>query len=130
MDDQSAKDEKKAVSLTLTSEDIKLLVVTFAGTVAANLITVLLLGLAIIIGHSFHPTGRSFWPYGILLAMTAMAVISVLAAISTWRRSRDVKETSFEYKAIRGALAVMGLSGVFMLLLFMLAWIGIAAGIK
>lgn len=135
MDDQpteDTEDNKKSILSNLSSQDIKLLVITFAGTVAANIVTVLLVALAIIVARSFHPVGTSPWPYVILLAETAMGVIAVQMVTYTLRRRRSGGERHIipGYKAIKGGLIIAGVFNACLLLIFVLAWIGFAAGIK
>jgi hypothetical protein len=128
MDDKPTEDskteDKKTVSLTFTSEDTKLLVVTFAGTVAANMVTVLFVGLAIAVAHRFNFSGGHSWSKAISLIVLTM--LSVWAFIVWWFVSK-LKSSKRIMRRI-SFLVFVCLGGVVMF--FWLVWVGLAAGIK
>lgn len=126
----ACEEDSRSAFRNWTADDTKLLVITLSGTVAANIITVIVVGVAVSIARSFHPTGKSLWPYGILLAETAMAVVSISMIIYTLRHSRNEKETSLSIKTIRASMIIVGAFVACLSLIFALAWIGLAAGIK
>lgn len=125
MDDQPTKDNNKSGSLAFTSDDIKLLVITFAGTVAANLITVLFVGLAIVLVHIGYAHHHPELFVLTLIALTIMATIGVvlLFRIFSYRRKRGFHD----YNPAKWLLAAPLVFGVILLLLF---WVGVASGIK
>jgi hypothetical protein len=126
---EDKEDNKKPILPSLTSEDIKLLVITFAGTVAANLVTVLFVGLAIAIAHSFDLAGA---PLGWIILVTFATVVSITTAVSLsviFSRERNTEQKFFtgRYKKFWTTLGVYSAVAA---LMFVLMWIGIASGIK
>lgn len=67
---------------SLTSEDRKLIVITVAATVAANLITVVVVALAIIIARDFRPQPGTPKSYFLLIPVTATPATITLIAFS------------------------------------------------
>jgi hypothetical protein len=135
-EDKKTEDNKKPVFPSLSSDDIKLLVITFVGTVAANLITVVFVGIAIAIAHLLRDKHATLSLYILTLIIT---IISIAAPVSTfivargklrdklwprdtkYRTAQKIIEWNFIISAI--VLAVFAL-------IFILFWIGLAAGIK
>jgi hypothetical protein len=128
-EDNKTEDNKKPVSLTLTSEDIKLLVITFAGTVAGNVFTVAVVGLAIVTARFFNVT-RTPLTLTILVVITicgiAMPVI-VIVALSSQRRREELEGLPGQPKKVFIAFSTFGTC---FFLFSALIWVGIAAGIK
>jgi len=126
MDDQPTENNKKSAPLTFTSEDTKLLVITFLGTVAANLVTVIFVGLAIAIAHFLRP-GHGGVPYILLIAVTLAAVIYVPIGLRTMRKATRIVGLSVSTKRFAiGSVTIM----ILIASMFVLVWVGIAAGIK
>jgi hypothetical protein len=133
MDDQPKEDDKKPVSVTLASDDFKLLVITFAGTVAANLVTVLFVGGAIVLVHSTKfPSKTKYFNLNIFLMLTTIVLISMATYLfrlySQIRKSKYGK--AFLASEGRNPLVLAAAFAVFLAILLLLFWVGIAAGIK
>lgn len=113
-----------------SAEDTKMLIIAFASTIGANLITVLFVGLAIVLAHYFKPVRNSAFGYGILIFETLATAMSIYLMTSLVRQSHRDRDTSFGNRVRRLAdivgIIFFGSQG----LLFCLVWIGLAAGIK
>jgi len=116
--------QKKPTFQSWSPDDSKLLVITVAATVIANVVTVLFIGAAIALAHSFRPTRPTSWPYFILLAMTAMATISVYMVVYSLRRSGSKRDAYPGERAVKFALITVGLFSACLGLIFALVWIG------
>jgi hypothetical protein len=112
-----------------STDDIKLLVITFVGTVAANLITVLIVGLAVIIAreHIFNTNHANGVGIAALIFMTFSTIILPVLWLSGLRRMRHRTDTPGPIvKMVMVSSVVM--TGIAILLI--LTWVGIASGIK
>jgi hypothetical protein len=121
---------KKAIFPSFSSDDIKLLVITFAGTVVANIVTVLFLGLAIATAHwsKIAHTALPLIPIiPVVIIASFIAAVSLLAPL--WRqRNRQykyIKGTRKKVVLITIAIATLGYG-----LILLLSLAGLAAGIK
>ena len=134
-EDSKTEDSKKSVSRIFTPEDIKLLVITFASTVAANVVTVLFVALAIVTARSYKREPKYLPPTKDALATkvfsiatslkgeTVVFIVAIAFIFYMWRRahSRDL------FKVMLPAFI---LCIAFPVLFVLLVWVGIAAGIK
>lgn len=125
-------DEKRKNSILQgwTPDDNKLLVITIAATVAANIITVVIVALAVIIARSVQPHPGTPGNYAFFLGTSIFPVMTACAAIYFWRRSKHEKDFSFPLRTIKWAIVILGIFGGVVTLLDILAWIGFAAGVR
>jgi hypothetical protein len=141
MDDQpteNTEDNEKSVSSNLSSADIKLLVITFAGTIAANLVTVLFVGLAIALTHYIRPTQGGTFEDALTAFLTLGAIVfpfAWLTVLSRLRKRRNLYERRGEDIPyldlfLRRTVIVSGIVAMGVLVMVVLTWVGIAAGIK
>jgi hypothetical protein len=119
--------QAKPVPKQWSSADIRLLVITFLATTTANIVTVLFVGVAIALAHTWHPERHSAVPYVVLLGVTAITVVPVCLFVGVLR-TRDEGDDLFT-RWIRRAVILLGFGMVGMALLFTLLWLGLAAGI-
>jgi hypothetical protein len=130
--DESADSERpnKPIFQSWTPGDIKLLIITIAGTVAANIITVIVVALAIIAARSGRPTSNTPGAYAFLLGATSFPVITVYMAFSYLHHIRHRRSNSFGDQAFKWVLTILGLASGCIALVYILTWIGFAVGIK
>jgi Na+/proline symporter len=137
MDDQSKEDNKKPASPI--SDDSKLLMITFAATLGANIVTVVIVGLTIAIAHAVgpglkHPASNATLtsaPFTIcsIIMFLLLVVGQSCIGISMFSHQSDRKRKQYArigWIAMSVFLTVILGAGLFL----MLYWIGIAAGIK
>lgn len=122
--DREPTSHKKPVFPSFSQDDIKLLMITFAGTVAANIVTVLFVGLAIVAAHSADITHLSLISILVLPVVTIGGIMVPIVVRTSLRRLRDSDKL---LKKIVIGLTIF-LTGC--TIYFLLVWVGIAAGIK
>jgi hypothetical protein len=125
--DEHAEEREQSLWASFSRADMRLFLVTFAGTVAANVVTVMVVAVAVIVarsGTSGRPTAG-----GVLIDLFcglsgAMAVGIGVTAIRPLRKSG----TQFRgvMLAIGGIAVATGLLGV----VFLLIVLGYAVGVK
>ena len=116
------------------SHDTKLLVTTVAATVIANVITVIVVALAILVARSTHlrpgaTTGdwAFFWGEAFFPVMTIYLVV-IFFRQSKGRSGEALGE--FGFRIIKWTIIVIGVFAVFMTMIFALSLVGLATGIK
>lgn len=113
---------------SLAPEDRKLVVITVVATVAANLITVVVVALAITLARDLKPQPDTPKSYLLLIPVTASPATVALIAFSV--QSTLKENSSVVAKIFRWAMIVLGVVATFCLLLLVLSWVGFASGIK
>lgn len=121
-----SSDDQKAHPWNWSQSDSKMLLVTFAGTVVANVVTILCVGVAIIMARLLRPTRDTSDAYWFFFGETAFTLFAAFTAgfgAYRWRGDR--------LKGLAGKV-----SGIVALLIFafetcvalmlVLAWVGIA----
>src|SRR5271166_6217330 len=83
---------------TWTPGDSKLLVLTVAAAVVANIVTVILVALAVIVARSFRPHSGTLGSYAFLWGSAAFPIMTVYIAFSALRRSRRQKPASSDIR--------------------------------
>lgn len=121
---------EKSIFRNWTPGDSKLLVITIAATVTANIVTVILVALAVIVARSFRPNPGTPGNYAFLFGISALPVITACVAFSTLRRLRRERATFLGDRAFKWVMAILGITAGFSALLYILGWIGLAAGIR
>ena len=114
----------------LADEDRRLVLVTFAGTLAANLVTVVIVGGALAFIHSLRSSGVGYgpWPLAIVFGVGPVA----LYAMAKWGMPGAIKERlkepfePFPFSAVQYARFTIVLGWLYAALIL----IGEAAGIK
>lgn len=111
------------------SDDIKLFVITIAATVAANIFTLILVGIAVIIARSHHnlinPGDYIRFFVNSILAITVSGVFIV-----GWQKTRTTKADPLKFRAFHWIIGALAVWFSFILSLYVLSWIGFAAGIN
>jgi hypothetical protein len=130
--DESADNERqnKSVFQSWTPDDRKLLIITIAATVAANIITVILVALAIILARSFRPHPRTTGNYESVFGSSLLPALGVWTVLSFWRHSRRKRATDSVDRMIRWTMAILGIFEGLFILSYILAFIGFAAGVR
>jgi Na+/melibiose symporter-like transporter len=132
LDKQPAR-RKKPVFPQFSPEDIKPFIITFAGTVAANIATVLLVGLAIVTARLFIQNQVDLVFIGSSIVMSIFAGVFLTWGLTAIMRHRSSKHASSyqprdRIPSVFNAV-LMGLL-LICILIFLLSWVGIAVGIK
>ena len=105
---QATKNGRILILQGWTPDDNKLLVITIAATVAANIITVVIVALAVIIARSVQPHPGTPGNYAFFLGTSIFPVMTACAAIYFWRRSKHEKDFSFPLRTIKWAIVILG----------------------
>lgn len=136
MEDESSDTGKQGSRIfgNWTPDDSKLLVITVGATVVANLITVMFVALAIIVARHSLQQPASVGDYAFFAGtgiFPALAIFSILWFFNHRRHDkRRDKGTDFTDRIIRWVLVIVGICEGFYALLYLLAWIGFAAGFR
>jgi ABC-type nickel/cobalt efflux system permease component RcnA len=132
-----AEDQKQPIFRSWSPDDSKLLAITFVATVAANLVTVLFVGLAIALSHGINQRKANFWTYGLLIVAIAISVlgpaIAFVAVRDIGKRRTDTPDAKWIGTSLavsRIALIVLGLFMACIGALYALTLIGLAAGVR
>ena len=120
--------QKRFILGNWTSDDKKQLIITIAATVAANVITIIIIALAIIVARSFRPHPATSASYAILLSSSTVPISIILMALSV--RSDYTRSASIVGKIVKLIMTVIAIATGFLILLGLLGWIGIAVGVK
>ena len=113
-----------------TSDDSKLLVITIAATVAANIITAVMVALAIIVARSMRPNPATPGNYAFLFGTSIFPLLAVWSVLFFFRVSRREKNKDLVDQAIKWTLIIVGTFEGMFALSYILAFIGFAIGIK
>jgi hypothetical protein len=113
----------------LTAEDRKLIVITVVATVAANLLTVVMVGLAIIIAHNLRVTPDTPKSYFLLIPVTATPATVALVALSIVKFDLKGKDSTAA-QVVRWVMIALCAVATLCLIVLLLAWVGYASGIK
>ena len=129
-DSVDGEKHKRSIFEDWTPEDGKLLIITTAATVTANIVTIIIVALALIISRSFRPNPSTPKNYIWFLGISAIPVLTAYVAFYSLYRTRREEDDS-PYDGIRKwALVITGLGTGFLALLYILSWIGFAVGVK
>lgn len=126
-DKAPAHEREQSFWASFSQGDAKLFLVTFAGTVAANVVTVMIVAVAVVVARS-GTKGRPT-AFGVLIDLfcAVSGVLAVTVGVTTVRPLRKIDKTSRAVFLAVGILAVvLGLIGV----LFLLILLGYAVGVK
>jgi len=118
--------QKNSLFANWTINDSKLLMITITATVVANMVTIIMVAMAIIVARSFRPKPATPQNYIFLFWITPFLVLAAYGAFSSLYRKRNVRSAP----VIKWALIIVGLGTGFLALLYVLAWIGFALGVK
>jgi hypothetical protein len=123
--EEPAEERQTSLWTSFSQADLKLFLITFAGTVAANLATVMVVAVALILDGSQRPTARGVIS---LLVIAIIGLAFVVHAITTRPRKR-----AHDIRSVRWAkIALMALTGLMGLLvsLYLLGLLGYAVRVK
>jgi hypothetical protein len=115
--DHEPTSHKKPVFPSFSSDDIKLLIITFAGTLAANILTVVFVGLALAIVHAFRFTPSLYRIYFLAVATFVSIILPLFILTPITSESRNIR-------------IIVAAGAISMVLFCILLWVGLAAGIK
>jgi hypothetical protein len=114
---------------SLTAEDRKRIVITVLAAVAANLLTVAVVGLAIIIAHNLRVAPGTPKSYFLLIPVTVTPATVALIALSIVKFNLSDKNSAVAQVTRWVMIAVCALDALCLVVL-LLAWVGHAPGIK
>jgi hypothetical protein len=113
-----------------TSDDSKLLIITIAATVVANIFTVILVALAVIVARSMRPNPGTPGSYAFFFGSSLFPLMGVWVILSFLRITRRGKEVDFTGRVIKWIIIAVGILEGFFALLYVLGMIGFAVGVK
>src|ERR1039457_1569776 len=125
-EDNEPEDGKKQKGLfgNWVKDDTKLLAITIIGTITANIITVVIVGLAVIIARWWRPSVPTTGDYVFLWAFPIFPLLVLYMLYPGWREGR-------RYSKLVNFLSILtGVMAVFIILMTVLAAIGLAVGVK
>lgn len=130
--DKPADDEKKRESIfrDWTSDDSKLLIITIAATIVANIFTVIVVALTVIVARSMRPNPGTPGSYAFFFGSSLFPLIGVWIILSFLRTTRRKKEVDLTGQVIKWIIIAVGILEGFFALLYILGMIGFAAGVK
>jgi len=121
--------ENKSVFSSLSSQDIKLLVITFVATLTANLITVIFVGGAIALVRSDHNQIKTNLP--LIILATIMLPVAIITVFTLYSRIRKAGNWNSFYDDTTKRTTISLFTGyIFVTIFLLLYWVGIASGIK
>jgi hypothetical protein len=129
-DGKEESSDKRTSGITWTTDDIKLLIVTVVATVIANVITVVLVALAVIVARSFRPNEASPADYAFLWGSSIIPALAAYIAFEYWRSTRRHRASGLSRNVSKWIIIIVGAFEGFFLLLYILAAIGYAVGVK
>jgi hypothetical protein len=125
--EENQAEDAKPESLLFNRADAKLLLVTFAGTVAANIVTVMVVAVAIILVRKPGTSHALPAPPGLVpTALITCLAVAVLTIGATWVRKRWFASDP----GARVMLWMLWLSAAFLIMIFVLILLGYAVGVK
>jgi len=138
--DASPAEENPASSL-LTRADTKMLLITFVGTVAANLVTVVMIGIALVLARHFRTSYAGSSRTGALLQYIVYPVIGLvaIALLVLWLRfgprfvtkDTDGRMQPTNLDQMTRSLTWWLIAAIsWIVVTGLLVWIGLAASIK
>jgi hypothetical protein len=125
---QAEKERQESLWASFTRADMRLFLVTFAGTVAANLVTVVVVAVAIIFArpsNSARPTPGVVFNY---LYLVSFGILALVGLLGWFRKNRSKGSTSRTVATIWVVFATVTL--VLMTLVPLLVLLGYAVGVK
>jgi hypothetical protein len=125
-EDQAGKGRQESIWASFTRDDMKLLLITFAGTVAANVVTVMVVALAVI---AARPTKGLRLTVSIVLIFVTYVVVGILCAAISAIATRRMRARGVTSRVIRVMIAGVVAMGLFALV-YLLVLLGLAAGVK
>ena len=133
IEDKSDEYDQAKSAMNWTAEDRKQFIVATASAVLANIGTLVIVALAIIVARSFRPHPATAVNYGFSAGLTVYFVLGMVMIISFWfkyKGSKSIKSSSLIDKVILWIIAIAGTGCGFLTLLYLLGWLGFAAGVK
>lgn len=127
--DDSANKSKDSISWT--ADDRKLLIITVAATIIANMVTIIIVALSIIVLHWMRPTpGATKGDYVIFWLFSLAPASTVFLTFIWWRESRRDKTVRKGWRESRWVVIPLFLFEALFLLLYVLAALGLAVGLN
>ena len=123
--EHESKKQDEPILRSFSRDDAKLLIITFAGTVAANIITVILVGLAIVSARSSGFTTHRSWSS--ILLDVAVLIAGIVMPIIVFIKRRTIMDSDPKV-----AVWLIGITLMLMIFALYLVFelIGMAARIK
>jgi hypothetical protein len=132
--DVPSTSDKKESLINWTQDDTKLVVITVGATVVANVVTVIVVALAIIVARSTHLTPGAtdgdwayFWATGTAPFITLFLIAGLYRSM---KRREAVKLGNFADKIIASTIAIIGIFCLFMAMMYVLSLVGLASGLS
>ncbi len=123
--EEPAEDRKTSLRHSFSQADMRVLVVTFAGTLGANVMTVVVVAAAVVVARGSPRTAGTVFQY--LAVAAAGAVMTVVFTFLFRRTSRPYDLNGWVLAAIFGVFAV---SACLSTLALLLGLVGVAVGMK
>lgn len=131
MDDQPTEDNEQSVFSNLSSQDIKLLVITFAGTLAANIVTVIFVGLALGTARHLDFASRPWLPLIIFpLAAIGFLAVTVLDYVIYSRQRKSGRRPFYGFWVMKKIMKFLAIALIGFAIYIVLDFVGLLAGIK
>lgn len=127
--EEPAEEREHSFWASFSQADLRLFLLTFAGTVAANVVTVVVVAVALILARP--PLSERPTPYSVLifLAVVVFGTLGVYVTLTSFRRSR--RRTRDPATLPTEALMLLtGLALGLLTLVFLLTLLGYAVGVK
>lgn len=126
--EKAEEDSEKSFLASFTRADAKLLLITFAGTVAANVVTVMVVAFAVILARSSTTTPRPTEGAVLIdLAAVAAGVMTLGVGVSFMRQRRVGAAYS---RVITLIIVVLVVAECLISAVFLLVLLGDAVGVK
>jgi len=126
----NAENHRDSIFRNWTSDDRKLLMITIVATVAANIVTVVVVALAVIIARSMRPNPGTPGNYAFLFGSSIFPLLAVFTVLHVLHTSKHEKKRDLWYQVVKWTLIAIGAFEGLFALLYILAFIGFATGIK
>lgn len=125
-----SQEEQRSTPQGGNQGDLKSFAIATAATVAGNIITVMIIAVALILAHDYQPRPTTASDYEVLFGVTAIPFVAALMAFYFVYRSGKKKGHFLGAGCISYIVAALGVVFGFISLLYALVWLGFAAGIK
>lgn len=130
-ENQVESETSKSLVESLTREDVKLFIITVVATVFSNVITVIIIALAIILARSSRPHPGTLGNYAFFFGVTMFTFLGVSGGL--WSlivaRTRHGKSDYVE-KILKWIIVAVSVVEGIIALIFALTWVGFSAGVK
>jgi len=130
MPDQIESSNENSIFRNITKDDVKLFIITILATVAANIITVIIVALAVIVARGARPTPPTPGNYAINFALSLGPMILLWSAVFPGLRILAThKMPDLFAKVFKWLIVALLVAEGIITMIYILMWIGFAVGI-